>query len=505
MTPEQQVYYFANSLQRLREIIGTPWAGNETIGMLVPQVEKIIHGFAILGRAYEELLLGKVQAIRDLQADKERLAKRLEELGVSRDASTVFAEGRQGTANERCGDLDAETRVGQEPESVKLAAELAKLRKLFAAQRLELRACRNLELRLRSRLKDAESMVATKEKERLDLETRLMESENTVAAKEKDRVELDLRVKTMQDLLVKKDEDLEMRPGNADIEVAQKERLDLENRLKESENTVAAKEKERLELELRVKTVQDLLVKKDEELEMRPGYADIEVAKKEKEELEIQLRHANDLAAANELKRLELETRLREAEHQIGRKEEEKQELVRTHSDEMRRLRDDMAKVNSERSKLCREKETLQEKLRKAKAGQSGKLSKKDSGHQDDLSRQHKTLKGYLQTLAANLSSKEKSKLHDLQVELKILEFMGLEEDTVSYLKVILERSLRRPEECVGEKSSDQAGLRRAIEVIDLDDDDSEKRNHESPAPDNNLEGRRRRRRCVLCRHSHFS
>ncbi|KAL2649818.1 hypothetical protein R1flu_017946 [Riccia fluitans] len=414
---QEQCDAFAKSLQRLGETIGTIGSGNEAAAAIVTEVERIIRGFKIVGKAYVDMLVLRLQEVKVLQKEKHILQRRLEQLGVSSEVSAVLVEGGERSV-EASGDLEAETRRRRELESDKLELELAKLRQAYTSQTLELRACRNQVLRLEVRLKNAESMVAMKEKERLELELRLANVEDTLVKKEEQRLDLG----------------------------AKKGKEELEIKLRRADDLAVANEKRILELETRLK-------------------------------------NADDLAAVNKNESLELQTRLKKAENLTVSKEKEKQELMKKHSDEMSSLKDDMMKVTNETRQLSKETGILQEKLRRATAKNELLLKslKKGSGLQDDQSKQLKTLKGYLQTLAKSFSSKEGSHLHSLQTEMKIVECMGLDEETISFLKVILERSLKPSEVCVREKSSDQASLMRTIEVIDLDDD-CERSNEESPA-----------------------
>lgn len=131
---------------------------------------------------------------------------------------------------------------------------------------------------------------------------------------------------------------------------------------------------------------------------------------------------------------------MKNAESQAASKEKES-------LDEILKLKIDILNLKEETTEVRKGAGRLEEQLGKAtvRNEQFVELLKKDSKHHDELRRQQKNLKGYLQLLASKYSSTCESE--NLQLELRSLECRGLDEDTTSYLKTILERGIK-PARC---------------------------------------------------------
>ncbi|KAL2630845.1 hypothetical protein R1flu_015531 [Riccia fluitans] len=163
---------------------------------------------------------------------------------------------------------------------------------------------------------------------------------------------------------------------------------------------------------------------------------------------------------------LKLKTNVEDIETQAARDEEEAQEKLKAQKDEMRRLEDQMIGLVRLRDALLQNEVRLQEQRRMAT------MKSKESKEQEELRRQLRALKGYLQVLASKITSTKVPK--NLQTELKELKCGGLDEDTKSYLKIILERGLKPSEFCALRNRVDHYSSGKVIQVIQLDDDTDE-------------------------------
>ncbi|KAL2630850.1 hypothetical protein R1flu_015536 [Riccia fluitans] len=171
-----------------------------------------------------------------------------------------------------------------------------------------------------------------------------------------------------------------------------------------------------------------------------------------------------------------LEIRLRETEKQAAKNAKERIELLKTHTREINEVKDDNNRLEGETARLRKEACNLEEQLRMAtvKNEQIDEILKSDSKLKDDLKRQQKMLKIYLQYLSSRFLSTKGSE--DLEIELRGLECRGFDVETTSYLRTVLETGLKAWQEHVRRKGLENGGLQRSFQIIDLEtDDESEK------------------------------
>ncbi|KAG6556414.1 hypothetical protein Mapa_002357 [Marchantia paleacea] len=178
----EQCVAFGKSLKRLGEVLQTARSSSETAA-IVSEVLKIMRGFKVMGRAYADQLVKKVQEVRTLQKEKQVLEHKLEQLGtmvsgeptVLKDTSNVDLTNAIRTEEQakvqgkfKDGNVQVSLHLKCEEDVYKREVELAKLREAYTARTFDLRECRKEVLKLGIRLKNAESQAATKEQESLD-------------------------------------------------------------------------------------------------------------------------------------------------------------------------------------------------------------------------------------------------------------------------------------------------------------------------------------------------
>ncbi|BBN08537.1 hypothetical protein MPTK1_4g12370 [Marchantia polymorpha subsp. ruderalis] len=178
----EQCVAFGKSLKRFGEILQTARSGSETAA-IISEVLKIMRGFKVMGRAYADQLVKKVQEVRILQKEKQLLECKVEQLSsmvsgkptVLKDTSNVDLSNAVRTEEQakfqgklKDGTVLVSLHFKCEEDLNKREVELAKLREAYTARTFDLQECRKEVLKLGLRLKNAESQAASKEKESLD-------------------------------------------------------------------------------------------------------------------------------------------------------------------------------------------------------------------------------------------------------------------------------------------------------------------------------------------------
>lgn len=144
----EQCVAFGKSLKRFGEILQTARSGSETAA-IISEVLKIMRGFKVMGRAYADQLVKKVQEVRILQKEKQLLECKVEQLSsmvsgkptVLKDTSNVDLSNAVRTEEQakfqgklKDGTVLVSLHFKCEEDLNKREVELAKLREAYTAR-----------------------------------------------------------------------------------------------------------------------------------------------------------------------------------------------------------------------------------------------------------------------------------------------------------------------------------------------------------------------------------